>query len=174
MTVQSPYGSVQTPLHRPWILSCIFTPVLMTSNQHQRGIGMQSEAEPGSRPASSNQGGRTTLLCVGNDEALLSYRSKVLNHAGFEVVAVRPQPELANQFTNLCRLHGPAMAIACHTLTPKQRIHLARELREACPQLPLLALTNGALTLPESESYDLLLDSLDGPAELIRQVRTHL
>jgi DNA-binding response OmpR family regulator len=149
-------------------------PDLMTSNQHQRGIGMQSEAEPGSRPASSKQGGRTTLLCVGNDEALLSYRSKVLNHAGFEVVAVRPQPELANQFTNLCRLHGPSMAIACHTLTPTQRIQLARELREACPQLPLLALTNGALTLPESESYDLLLDSLDGPAELIRQVRTHL
>jgi DNA-binding response OmpR family regulator len=135
---------------------------------------MQSEAEPGSRPAPSNQGRRTTVLCVGNDEALLSYRSKVLNHAGFEVIAARPQPELANQFTNLCRLHGPAMAIACHTLTPKQRIHLAHELREACPQLPLLALTNGALSPTESESYDLLLDSLDGPAELIRQVRTHL
>jgi DNA-binding response OmpR family regulator len=147
----------------------------MTSDQRQKDIGMHTEAEPGSpRPASGTQRGKATLLCVGNDEALLSYRSKVLNHAGFEVVAVRPQPELANQFTDLCRLHGPSMAIACHTLTPKQRIHLARELREACPQLPLLALTNGALSPTESESYDLLLDSLDGPAELIRQVRTHL
>jgi DNA-binding response OmpR family regulator len=135
---------------------------------------MHTEAEADYRPASINQAGRATLLCVGNDEALLSYRSKVLNHAGFEVVAARPQPELANQFTNLCRLHGPAMAIACHTLTPKQRIHLARELREACPQLPLLALTNGSLSPTESESYDLFLDCLDGPAELIRQVRLHL
>jgi hypothetical protein len=149
-------------------------PDFVTSNQRQKGIGMHTETEPGSRPASDNQSGKVTLLCVGNDEALLSYRSKVLNHAGFEVIAVRPQPELANQFTNLCRLHGPAMAIACHTLTPKQRIHLAHELREACPQLPLLALTNGALSPAESESYDLLLDSLDGPAELIRQVRIHI
>jgi len=66
------------------------------------------------------------------------------------------------------------MAIACHTLTANQRIHLARELREACPHLPLLALTNGALTAAEAQSYDVLLDSLDGPAELIRQVRSHL
>jgi hypothetical protein len=66
------------------------------------------------------------------------------------------------------------MVIACHTLTAKQRINLARELREACPQVPLLALTNGALTEAEAQSYDLLLDSLDGPAELIRQIRSHI
>jgi hypothetical protein len=111
---------------------------------------------------------------VGNDEALLSYRSKVLILAGFEVIAVRPRPEMANQFTSLCRLHGPAMAIACHTLTAKQRIHLASEVREACPHLPLLALTNGPLLAIEAEAYDLLLDCLDGPSELIRQVRSHL
>jgi hypothetical protein len=66
------------------------------------------------------------------------------------------------------------MTIACHTLTSKQRIDLARELRKACPDIPLLALTNGALTAAESQSYDVLLDSLDGPAELIRQVRAHI
>jgi DNA-binding NarL/FixJ family response regulator len=111
---------------------------------------------------------------VGNDEALLSYRSKVLKLAGFEVVSTRPRPEEANQFVSLCRLHRPAMAIACHTLTSKQRIHFARELRAAFPAIPLLALTNGALTPAESQSYDVLLDSLDGPAELIRQVRSHI
>jgi hypothetical protein len=136
--------------------------------------GMQPEKEFDSRPRSNDPHGKITLLCVGNDEALLSYRCKVLNLAGFEVVAARPQPELKNQFSSLCRLHGPAMAIACHTLTANQRIHLARELREACPHLPLLALTNGALTAAEAQRYDVLLDSLDGPAELIRQVRCHL
>ena len=136
--------------------------------------GMQPEKEFDSRPRSNDPHGKTTLLCVGNDEALLSYRCKVLNLAGFEVVAARPQPELKNQFSSLCRLHGPAMAIACHTLTANQRIHLARELREACPHLPLLALTNGALTAAEAQRYDVLLDSLDGPAELIRQVGSHL
>jgi hypothetical protein len=135
---------------------------------------MQSEAEFCSDPAPEGERGRATLLCVGNDEQLLSYRCKVLNLAGFEVISARPQPELTNQFTNLCRLHGLAMTIACHTLTAKQRIHLARELRDACPHLPLLALTNGALTAAEVQGYDLLLDSLDGPAELIRQVRSHL
>jgi DNA-binding response OmpR family regulator len=133
---------------------------------------MQSEAESCSGPAP--EGNRPTLLCVGNDEALLSYRSKVLKLAGFEVVLARPLPEEANQFVSLCRLHGPAMTIACHTLTSKQRIDLARELRKACPDIPLLALTNGALTAAESQSYDVLLDSLDGPAELIRQVRAHI
>jgi hypothetical protein len=135
---------------------------------------MEPEAEFCSDTAPAGEPGRPVLLCVGNDEALLSYRCKVLNLAGFEVVAARPQPEQANQFTNLCRLHGPAMAVACHTLTAKQRIHLASEIREACPHVPLLALTNGALSATEAQGYDLLLDCLDGPAELIRQVRSHL
>jgi hypothetical protein len=130
--------------------------------------------EHDSRPGPNNKNGKITLLCIGNDEALLSYRSKVLNLAGFEVITARPKLELTNQFSNLCRLHGPALAIACHTLTAKQRMQLARELRGACPQLPLLALTNGALSDAEVEIYDLLMDSLDGPEELIRHVRSHL
>jgi hypothetical protein len=137
-------------------------------------MGMPPEAEFGSCTAPENGSGKVTLLCVGNDEALLSYRCKVLNMAGFTVVAARPQPELPNQYANLCRLHALSMAIVCHTLTTKQRIQLARELREACPHVPRLALTNGALTDAEIQAYDLLLDSLDGPAELIRQVRAHV
>jgi hypothetical protein len=135
---------------------------------------MQSEAEFDSRSAPDNETGKITLLCAGNDEALLSYRSKVLNLAGFEVIVAKPKLELTNQFSSLCRLHGPALAIACHTLTAKERIQLARELREACPHIPLLALTNGGLTAAEAQSYDLLLDSLDGPAELIRQIRSRV
>jgi hypothetical protein len=135
---------------------------------------MPSEAAFSSGSAPDGDRGKTTLLCVGNDEALLSYRCKVLDLAGFQAVAARPQPDQQNQFSGLCRLHAPAMAIACHTLTSKQRISLARELRAACPEIPLLALTNGALTDAEAQSYDLLLDSLDGPAELIRQVRSRV
>jgi hypothetical protein len=135
---------------------------------------MPSEAEFCSDASSGNQSGKPTLLCVGNDEALLSYRSKVLNLAGFEVVAARPRPDQQNQFASLCHLHAPAMAIVCHTLTSRQRIALARELRAACPDIPLLALTNGPLTAGEAESYDVLLDSLDGPAELIRRVRSNI
>ena len=144
------------------------------SGHSQKGISMESEAEFCSDTAPAGEPGRPVLLCVGNDEALLSYRCKVLNLAGFEVVAATPRPEQANQFINLCRLHGPAMAVACHTLTAKQRIHLAIEIREACPHVPLLALTNGALSTTEAQGYDLLLDCLDGPAELIRQVRSCL
>jgi CheY-like chemotaxis protein len=142
--------------------------------QSQKGIGMEPEAEFCSGTTTAGEPGRPMLLCVGNDEALLSYRCKVLNLAGFEVVAATPRPELPNQFTTLCRLHGPAMAIACHTLNAKQRIHVASEIREACPHVPLLALTNGALPAMETQGYDLLLDCLDGPAELIRQVGSHL
>jgi hypothetical protein len=66
------------------------------------------------------------------------------------------------------------MAIACHTLTAKQRLALAQQLREACPSMPLMALTNGAFADGELEMYDILLDSLDGPEELIRQVCSRL
>jgi hypothetical protein len=139
-----------------------------------KGISMQSDAEFCSSPSTGGESEKPTLLCVGNDEALLSYRCKVLDLAGFQVVAARPQLNQQNQFTGLCHLYAPAMAIACHTLTSRQRIALARELRTAHPEIPLLALTNGTLTPAEAESYDLLLDSLDGPAELIRQVRSHV
>jgi len=115
-----------------------------------------------------------TLLCVGNDEALLSYRAKVLEHAGFQVISVRPQPEQPNQFANLCRLHGPAMLIACHTLSAEERVMLSKELRRVCPRTKLLALTNGSLTSDEVRSYDYLLDSLDGPAALIQHIRSNL
>jgi hypothetical protein len=135
---------------------------------------MRSEEELRSGGTAESGCGRPALLCIGNDDALLSYRCKVLKLAGFEVFAARPRPEETNQFSSLCRLHGPVMAIACHTLSSKQRIDLARELRQACPDLPLLALTNGALNAEEAEIYDVLLDSLDGPAELIRQVHSHI
>jgi DNA-binding response OmpR family regulator len=111
---------------------------------------------------------------VGNDETLLSYRSQVLQQAGFQVIAVRPQPELPNQFANLCRLHGPDMLIACHTLSTPQRMMISKELRSACPDTKLLALTNGSLTTDEMRGYDCLLDSLDGPAALIRHIRSNV
>lgn len=135
---------------------------------------MPAEVEPRSGPASTSERAKATLLSVGNDEALLSYRSKILNLAGFEVVTAQPLPGANNQFGTLCRLHQPVVAIACHTLTSQQRLAFARQLREACPHIPLVALTNGALSDSEIESYDVLLDGLDGPAELIRQVRSRL
>lgn len=135
---------------------------------------MQSEVGSRSANQADSECAKILLLSIGNDEALLSYRSKVLNLAGFEVVSAQPQSQATNQFGSLYRLHVPAMAIACHTLTPAQRLAMARQLREVCPHLPLLALTNGGLSDAEIQSYDLLLDSLDGPAELIRHVRSQL
>ncbi|MCU1246084.1 MAG: response regulator [Acidobacteria bacterium] len=135
---------------------------------------MTPEAENHARSSSQNGRAPVKLLCVGNDEALLSYRSKVLTQAGFQVVSIRPQPGQANQFANLCRLHGPAMLIACHTLSLNQRIDLSRELRESCPRTKLLALTNGSPTAEEARSYDWLLDSLDGPAALIHHIRDNV
>src|ERR1700755_37488 len=109
------------------------------SGHSQKGIRRESEAEFCSDTAPAGEPGRPVLLCVGNDEALLSYRCKVLNLAGFEGVAATPRPEPTNKFTSLSGLNVVAMAAACHTLTAKQRIHLASEIREACPHVPLLA-----------------------------------
>jgi DNA-binding response OmpR family regulator len=137
---------------------------------------MTPEADTGSQANSENGHGRAPIriLCVGNDETLLSYRCKVLEQAGFQVIAARPHPEQPNQFANLCRLHGPAMLIACHTLSASQRVLLSRELRSSCPRTKLLALTNGPLTVDEARSFDWLLDSLDGPAALIQQIRSNI
>lgn len=128
----------------------------------------------GSNPENGNGHAPVTLLCVGNDETLLSYRSLVLQRAGFQVISARPQPTQPQQIANLCRLHGPAMLIACHTLSPAQRMMLSWELRSACPRTKLLALTNGSLTSDEARSYDWLIDSLDGPAALIEHIRANL
>jgi hypothetical protein len=117
---------------------------------------------------------QATLICVGNDEALLSYRGQVLTQAGFQVISARPHLNQPAQFTNLCRLHGAALVVACHTLTSQQRIGLSRELRQSCPHVKLLALTNGVLPPEEATAYDLVLDSLDGPAALIAMVRAHI
>jgi hypothetical protein len=135
-----------------------------------------SEAENGSGSNTENGHGHApvTLLCVGNDETLLSYRSLVLRQAGFQVISARPEPAQPNQFASLCRLHGPAMLIACHTLSAAQRIMMSWELRSACPRTKLLALTNGSLTSEEARSYDWLLDSLDGPAALIQHIRSNI
>ena len=135
---------------------------------------MHSETEPGAICTPGSDRSRPSLLCVGNDEALLSYRCKVLTQAGFQVIGARPKPEQAQQFSSLCRLHGPGMVIACHTLSTEQRIELAKEVRDASPGIKLLALTNGSLTPKESAGYDVLLDSLDGPAALIHQVHCHV
>jgi DNA-binding response OmpR family regulator len=135
---------------------------------------MTPEVEHRADSENGNCQAAITLLCVGNDEALLSYRAKVLEHAGFQVICARPQPEQPNQFANLCRVHGPAMLIACHTLSATQRIMMSKELRSACPRTKLLALTNGSLTSDEARSYDWLLDSLDGPAALIQHIRANL
>lgn len=128
----------------------------------------QSESSP------DRGGGHVKLIGVGNDEDLLSYREKVLTQAGFRVVSLRPQAAHPDQFASLCRLHGPAMIIACHTLTAPQRIRLSQEARESCPRARLLALTNGHLSQQEAQEYDLLIDSLDGPAALIQHIRTNL
>jgi hypothetical protein len=139
---------------------------------------MMPEADNGSgwNSESGNGNGHApvTLLCVGNDETLLSYRSLVLRTAGFQVISARPQSAQTQQFANLCRLHGPAMLIACHTLSTAQRMMLSWELRSACPRTKLLALTNGTLTSDEARSYDWLIDTLDGPAALIEHIRAHL
>jgi hypothetical protein len=135
-----------------------------------------SEAENGSGSNTKSGHGHApvALLCVGNDETLLSYRALVLRQAGFQVISARPEPAQPNQFANLCRLHAPAMLIACHTLSAAQRIMMSWELRSACPGTKLLALTNGSLTSEEARSYDWLLDSLDGPAALIQHIRSNI
>ena len=135
---------------------------------------MMTDSEPISCGRLTGPNSTATLLCFGNDEALLSYRIQVLTQAGFSVVGARPHAQQAGEFVGLCRLHGPAVIIACHTLTRQQRTAIAQELRDDCPHVRLIALTNDSLSPDESAGYDLLLDSLDGPAALIREVRSHI
>ncbi len=111
---------------------------------------------------------RPVVLCVGNDETLLSYRVEVLRMSGFDVISLCPAPRQLEHLARLCSQHRPAVCVACHTLTREQRIALAEQLRKECPSSKRLALTTGDLTAEEAASYDVLLDSLDGPAALIR------
>ncbi len=118
--------------------------------------------------------GQPVVLNIGNDEPLLSYRAEVLKIAGFDVLSMYPTGGYASQVDAVCREQLPAFIIACHTLSPMQRVALARHLRAGHPHLKLLALTAGHLTTEEAIGYDLLLDSLEGPAALIEMLRNHL
>jgi hypothetical protein len=117
---------------------------------------------------------RPVVLCIGNDAALLSYRTEVLRLGGFEVVCLCPASRQREQLPELCRRYSPAVSLACHSLTHEQRLLFAHYLRVACPSSRLLALTNGNLLPDEAATYDTLLDSLDGPQVLIETLRAQL
>ena len=117
---------------------------------------------------------RPLLVSIGNDGPLLSYRAEVLACSGFQVTSICPAPCRHEDVTALCALHHPAIWIACHTLSREQRILLGQQLRQTCPESRLLALTSGHLEGDEFAGYDILLDSLDGPAALIEALLAQL
>lgn len=123
-------------------------------------------------PSSADE--RPLIFNVGNDAALLSYRGDVLRVAGFRVLCIHLSPWRNEEFHHLCHSRQPHISIACHTLNTQQRIALATECRTACPDAKLLALTSGEVTDDEASLYDVLLDSLDGPAALILHLRAQL
>jgi CheY-like chemotaxis protein len=118
--------------------------------------------------------GRPLVLCVGDDAALLSYRAEVLKVGGFRVLSVCPAPRHHDALAQLCEQDLPVLALACHSLSREQRIAFARHARAACPGTKLLALTAGQFSADEAASYDVVLDSLDGPAALIKTLVAQL
>lgn len=115
-----------------------------------------------------------TILCIGNDESLLAYRRLVLMQAGYHIITARPHQDRPHQYASLVLLHNPELVIACHSLSPTERITLAEEIRDQHSGTRLLALTSGNVRSEEARLYDWQMDTLDGSAALIQYVRNHM
>ncbi len=132
-------------------------------------MGASSSAANAAKPDSLHSpGARGHILLVGNDAALLSYREQVLRSAGWMVISRSPDEFTSEAFANA------SLCIACHTLSREERFALLRNLQEHCPGVRFLAITSGNISRADADRFDGLIDNLEGPTALIREVQQQL
>jgi hypothetical protein len=159
----------------------------------KREIGMSLSSVAGTdQQVTTDRSRRSeTILSVGADPVLLSYREQVLKWAGWPVITISPEQLLPPDSSGdgatsessgpgrplsprlpLPDLHSePAMCIVCHTLSPTDRERVVDTVRARWPETRLLAISAGYIGRAEAARFDCVIENLDGPAALIRTVR---
>jgi CheY-like chemotaxis protein len=111
---------------------------------------------------------RFTILCVDDERIALAIRKHLLEKAGYIVLAA----ETAIEAMNLFRVHPIDLVITDHLLLGASGRELARELRAARPNLPVMLLSGGWSIPRALKPPDYSFHKLEGPTELIAQVKS--
>jgi CheY-like chemotaxis protein len=108
------------------------------------------------------------LLSVGPIPELLTLRNAVLRQAGFLVETSSDLNEAVRLFLD----EDFDAAILCHSIPERDKARLIRLLKENKPLTPVAALSDGSEASDgvASQNLDLVINNLDGPETLLKQV----
>lgn len=138
----------------------------MTVGSESAG-NLESLPQNDSHPSTVNTQDSTTILMVGRDASLLSYKAAVLATAHFAVQSASP----SQARTILENDPNYELVIFSHTLERGEILDMEKILRARKPATKLLLMLGpGPETLP-LHKFDAALRGLDGPAALIRTVQ---
>lgn len=108
------------------------------------------------------------ILLIGRNPATPMYTDEVLRRAGFRVHAITP-----GQISEMARPDAPTypLVVFSNTLYPRDISEIGPQLRSRNPASKLLLML-GPDSAPENlPIFDAMMEGLDGPAALIREVR---
>jgi DNA-binding response OmpR family regulator len=110
----------------------------------------------------------STILCIDDEELGLSLRKQVLESAGYTVFTATN----VTQGLELFKANSINLVITDHLLGPGTGDAFVTELRQLSPNLPIMILS-GETTLRDAvEPPDYYLHKLEGPKEMINEVRS--
>jgi DNA-binding NtrC family response regulator len=110
-----------------------------------------------------------SVLVFGRDFQLVHTRSLILQRAGYTVWTASTLDEIKGL------LPHPAMdvMVLCHTLSTEECDKALEVTHERWPQIQTIALVSGSSGCA-SEATDAIMNAIDGPAKLIREVSKHV
>ena len=113
---------------------------------------------------------KATILCVDDEENPLTLRKLVLQKAGYEVVTAGS----ADQALEVLSSHKVDLVLSDLLMPGKTGTDLAREIKAATPNLPVI-LISGVNEIPPEASYaDLFLSKVEGPTAMCEKIASVL
>jgi CheY-like chemotaxis protein len=112
--------------------------------------------------------GHSTILCIDDEEMALSVRKMVLESAGYIVLTATS----SSQGLEVFKANSVNLVITDHLSPPGTSVDLIAQLRQFCPNLPIMILSGGAIPTDAVEPPDYYLHKLEGPIEMIAKVRS--
>ena len=132
------------------------------------GQSQDREANGFQQPPGADPTTGVDILLIGRDPAMPMYTDEVLRRAGFRVRAITP-----GEATEVARPDAPTypLVVFSDTLYPRDISEIGPQFRRRNPASKLLLML-GPDSAPDNFAiFDAMMEGLEGPAALIREVR---
>ena len=106
------------------------------------------------------------ILHFGNDSLLTEARIRVLEDAGYEVVAADTQADVLR----FLRSRLVSLVVACHSVPPDELESAVQQIKRLKPRIPVMIVHVGGLVRPQRSRADGFIDGLRGPEHMLFQV----